>query len=69
MATNSRAPDQRPDRRGGVLTRTLQTFMESIPAATASDVLRGLDDASDVMVGVVHKGGERLDLAGEKPLL
>ena len=44
MATNSRAPDQRPDRRGGVLTRTLQTFMESIPAATASDVLRGLDE-------------------------
>ena len=26
------------------MTRTLQTFMESIPAATASDVLRGLDE-------------------------
>jgi hypothetical protein len=32
-------------------------------------VLRSLDDASDVVVGVVDESGERLDLAGEKPLL
>lgn len=44
MATNSRAADHRPDRRGGVLTRTLQTYLESLPAATAADVLLGLDE-------------------------
>lgn len=44
MATNSWAADHRPDRRGGVLTRTLQTYLESLPAATAADVLRGLEE-------------------------
>jgi len=44
MATNSRAADHRPDRRGGVLTRTLQTYLESLPAATAADAVRGLEE-------------------------
>lgn len=37
-------PDQHPERRGGVLKRTLQTYLESIADPSPTDVVRGLTE-------------------------
>jgi len=37
-------PDQHPERRGGALKRTLQTYLQSIAEPVATDVVSGLEE-------------------------
>ena len=37
-------PDQHPERRGGALKRTLQTYLQSVADPSPIDVVRGLDE-------------------------
>lgn len=46
-------PDQHPERRGGALKRTLQTYLQSVPDPSPADVVRAL--AETVQPGTEYR--------------